>query len=60
MIGRALHSILKNNLDALATGGIYPVVMPQKSYKASGNITPYPAIIYSPILEYETSKDLAN
>lgn len=51
MIGKAIHKILKDKISDLATGGIYPVVMPQNCS--------YPSVVYHNFTEYETSKDSA-
>ena len=31
MIGKAIHKILKEQISDLATGGIYPIIMPQNA-----------------------------
>tara|TARA_R100001594_G_scaffold132499_1_gene172737 strand:+ start:10249 stop:11658 length:1410 start_codon:yes stop_codon:yes gene_type:complete len=53
MIGKAIYNILKTHISDLATGGIYPVVMPQRST----NLSAKPAVIYNIISNYETSKN---
>ena len=53
MVGKAIYNILKTHISDLATGGIYPVVMPQRST----NLSDKPAVIYNIISNYETSKN---
>jgi len=57
MIGKAIHTILKDKISDLDDGKIYPIVLPQNAnYSINSNLN-YPAIIYQQFTEYETSKD---
>ena len=53
MVGKAIYNILKTHISDLATGGIYPIVMPQRAT----NLSDKPAVIYNIISNYETSKN---
>lgn len=57
MIGKAIHNILKEQISDLATGGIYPIIMPQNAKYSVSDSSSYPAVIYQQITDYETSKD---
>lgn len=49
MIGKAIYKILKSKISDLATGGIYPNVVPQN--------VDYPVVVYHNYTDPETSKD---
>tara|TARA_R100001443_G_scaffold117452_1_gene143003 strand:+ start:11073 stop:12527 length:1455 start_codon:yes stop_codon:yes gene_type:complete len=49
MIGKAIYKILKSKISDLATGGIYPNVVPQN--------VDYPVVVYHNYNDPETSKD---
>ena len=53
MIGKAIYNLLKSHISDLATGGIYPVVIPQNSTDLSSS----PAIVYNIVTSYEGSKN---
>ena len=53
MIGKAIYTLLKNKVSDLATGGIYPVVIPHNP-NGSNN---FPAVIYTTSIETLDSKD---
>tara|TARA_B100000519_G_scaffold188672_1_gene186447 strand:+ start:7275 stop:8753 length:1479 start_codon:yes stop_codon:yes gene_type:complete len=57
MIGKALHIILKDKIEDLNNGAIYPVVMPQNANYNISSSTNYPAIVYHNFTEYIVSKD---
>tara|TARA_R100001463_G_scaffold65456_2_gene118746 strand:+ start:385 stop:1800 length:1416 start_codon:yes stop_codon:yes gene_type:complete len=53
MIGKAIYKLLKNEVSDLATGGIYPVIMPQNPNDSNN----FPAVIYTTSIETMDSKD---
>ena len=57
MIGKAIHTILKDKIKDLSTGSIYPVIMPQNAKYTLGDSSSYPAIIYDATIDYIKSKD---
>ena len=46
MIGKAIYTILKKEISDLATGGIYPIVMPQNAKYSLSDSSSYPAVLY--------------
>ena len=57
MIGKAIYTIIKNNISEFNTGGVFPVVMPQNANYTTGANSNFPAIIYDTISEFIVSKD---
>ena len=57
MIGKAIHTILKSQISDLATGGIYPIILPQNAKYSLSSSSSYPAVIYHQMLDLETTKD---
>tara|TARA_B100000519_G_C14261030_1_gene448052 strand:+ start:10028 stop:11485 length:1458 start_codon:yes stop_codon:yes gene_type:complete len=59
LIGKAVHILLTDKIKEIATGEVYPVVMPQNANFNLNNLSKsnYPAVIYNVFTEYETSKD---
>ena len=58
MIGKAIYTILKKEISDLATGGIYPIVMPQNAKYTLSDSSSYPAVLYHQMIDYTDSKDL--
>ena len=57
MIGQAIHTILKSQISDLASGGIFPIIMPQNAKYSLSSSSSYPAVIYHQMLDLETTKD---
>lgn len=58
MIGKAIYTILKKEISDLATGGIYPIVMPQNAKYSLSDSSSYPAVLYHQVIDFQFSKDL--
>ena len=56
MIGKAIHTILKNMINDLSSGKVFPTIMPQNVYQTLSSPS-YPAIIYNTFTTFEKSKD---
>ena len=54
MIGKAIYKLLKTHLSNVATGGIYPIIIPENAIDLSSS----PAIVYNILTDYETSKNV--
>ena len=57
MIGKAIHTILKDKISELRDGKVYPIILPQNARNRIGSTKNYPAVIYHQYNEYNVSKD---
>ena len=57
MIGKAIHTILKSQISDLATGGIYPIILPQNAKYSLSDASSYPAVLYHQMIDLQISKD---
>lgn len=58
MIGKAIHRILKEKIEDLSDGQIYPIIVPQNSKHQIGSDSSYPQVVYHQFIDYENSKDV--
>ena len=57
MIGKAIHTILKDKISELNDGKVYPIILPQNANHRISSSQNYPAVIYHQYNEYNVSKD---